>query len=63
MRQSSVLSPTSIHQLDVQNALLHGDRYETAYMHQLLGFCDPYRPGYLCRLQKSLYGLKQWPRA
>ena len=32
-------------------------------MHQPLGFRDPHRPDYVCRLRKSLYGLTQAPRA
>ncbi|CAN1262375.1 Retrovirus-related Pol polyprotein from transposon RE1 [Linum perenne] len=32
-------------------------------MKQPLGFEDPHRPSYVCKLQKALYGLKQAPRA
>jgi len=52
-----------IHQLDCQNAFLHGNLHETNHMHQPLGFRDSRHPDYVCRLKKSLYGLKQVPRA
>ncbi|GKC91596.1 ribonuclease H-like domain-containing protein [Tanacetum coccineum] len=52
-----------IHQLDVKNAFLHGDLFETVYMHQPSRFQDFVHRDYVCLLQRSLYGLKQAPRA
>ncbi|GMI87287.1 cysteine-rich RLK (RECEPTOR-like protein kinase) 8 [Hibiscus trionum] len=48
-----------VEQMDVKTAFLHGDLEEELYMEQPEGFVAQGKEDYVCRLKKSLYGLKQ----
>ena len=48
-----------VHQMDVKTAFLNGDLDEEIYMEQPEGFVIPGQENKVCRLKKSIYGLKQ----
>jgi hypothetical protein len=51
-----------IHQMDVKTILLNGELEEEIYMTQSDGFVVKGQDNKVCKLQKSLYGLKQTPK-
>ena len=52
-----------IWQMDVKTAFLNGNIEEELYMVQPEGFVDPKDAGKVCKLQRSIYGLKQASRS
>ena len=52
-----------LYQFDIKNAFLHGDLTDEVYMQQPSGFVAQGEYGLVCRLCRSLYGLKQSSRA
>jgi hypothetical protein len=52
-----------LHQMDVKTTFLNSVIEEEVYIEQLQGFEVEDRRSHVCRLKKSLYGMKQAPRA
>ena len=48
--------------MDVQTTFLHENIHEEIYMEQPPGYISKDYPNYVCKVHKSLYGLKQSPR-
>ena len=46
-------------QMDVKTAFLHGDLDKELYMKQPEGYAIPGKEHLVCKLKRSLYGLKQ----
>ncbi|KAJ9547366.1 hypothetical protein OSB04_019909 [Centaurea solstitialis] len=51
-----------LEQMDITTAFLNGELEEEIFMHQPEGFVVPSKEGHVCKLIKSLYGVKQSPR-
>ena len=48
--------------MDVKTTFLYGDLDETILMRQPEGYAEKRKEDYVCKLNGSLYGLKQSPR-
>ena len=51
-----------VHQTDVKTAFLQGELNEEIYMKQPTGYIEKENPDYVCKLNRSTYGLKQAAR-
>lgn len=58
----ATMSSYSLYRLDMKNVFLYGDLAKEVYMEQLPGFNAWVESSLVCRLHRSLYGLKQSPR-
>lgn len=56
-----VIHDFHIHQINVKTVFLYGSLLEEIYMTQPQSFVDPQQRNNVCKLLKSLYGLKQSP--
>jgi len=53
----------NMRQLDVKIAFMYGLLQEQVYMEQPPSYANSSHPNHVCRLKKTIYGLKQTPRA
>jgi hypothetical protein len=51
-----------VHQMDVNTTFLNGELEEEIYMDQSDGFAVKGQEGMVCKLLKSLYGMKHAPK-
>jgi hypothetical protein len=52
-----------VYHMDIKLAFLNGELQEEVYIEQREGFQLSEKEDYVCRLNKSVYGLKQAPGA
>ena len=62
MKRFHQLYDLHVHQMDVVTAFLNGHLEEEIYMEQPGGYIKPEQEHLVCKLKKSIYGLKQSPR-
>ena len=58
----AVQNGLKLHQMNVTTAFLNGELEEEVYMRQPEGFVDKDRQQLVCKLKRSIYGLRQSPR-
>ena len=58
----AVQNGMKMHQMDVTTAFLNGELQEEVYMKQPEGFAAEGQEDLVCKLKRSIYGLKQSPR-